>query len=142
MFFRNKKIKIPTFEDRMDTLRGLGFKVDRDGGKATVSKLGCAAVIEDVRGSAPNAGKAGVVIGKEIGLLVNGGFQMFLMTPGGRRVPALAAHLKALHDFQEDLKEGLGLTSLYNESLGTTSDRHLYDRVRDRDAGVPKRVWE
>jgi hypothetical protein len=50
--------------------------------------------------------------------------------------------LKALHEFEEDLKEGLGLESLYNESLGTVSTYYLYDRVKDRDRGVPKRVWE
>ena len=31
---------------------------------------------------------------------------------------------------------------LYNESLGTVSTFYLYDRVKDRDKGVPKRVWE
>jgi hypothetical protein len=40
------------------------------------------------------------------------------------------------------LKEALGLTSLYNEGLGTTSNAHLYDRVEDRDHGVPTRPWE
>ena len=49
---------------------------------------------------------------------------MFWRSPSGRTAPALATHLKALHAFEEDLKEGLGLPSLYNESLGTTSDLH------------------
>jgi hypothetical protein len=40
------------------------------------------------------------------------------------------------------LREGLGLTSLYNEALGTVSTQYLYDRVKDRDHGVPKRAWE
>jgi hypothetical protein len=31
---------------------------------------------------------------------------------------------------------------LYNESLGTVSTFYLYDRVQDRDRGVPKRAWE
>jgi hypothetical protein len=42
----------------------------------------------------------------------------------------------------EDLREGLGLTSLYNLSLGTTSEEHLYDRVVDRDKGAAARPWE
>jgi hypothetical protein len=50
--------------------------------------------------------------------------------------------LVALHNFEEDLKEGLGQEVLYNEALGTVSTLYLYDRVKDRDAGVPKRVWE
>ena len=56
--------------------------------------------------------------------------------------PALAADLTAIHEFEEDLKQSLGQVSLYNESLGTVSTLYLYDRVKDRDAGVPKRAWE
>ena len=36
----------------------------------------------------------------------------------------------------------LGLPSLYNLSLGTTSDEHLYDRVEDRDEGPREHTWE
>ncbi|HEU5399797.1 MAG TPA: hypothetical protein VFU86_00495, partial [Terriglobales bacterium] len=52
---------------------------------------------------------------------------------------------KALHSFTEELKEALGLTSLYNESLGTVSESYHYDRVKDRDLpeqSRPKRPWE
>jgi hypothetical protein len=86
--------------------------------------------------------RAGRIIGNEIGALVDGGFQKFFETSSKRRIPALAADLKAIHAFQEDLREGLGLISLYNESLGTTSTKYLYDRVQDRDHGVPQRPWE
>ena len=59
-----------------------------------------------------------------------------------RRIRAQATHLKNLHSFEEDLREGLGLTSLYNESLGTTTDLHMYDRVEHRDEGDVRRPWE
>ena len=78
----------------------------------------------------------------EIGALVDGGFQKFFRTPSGKKKPALAEELKALHDFEEDAREALGKQSYYNESLGTVSTFYLYDRVKDRDRGVPKRVWE
>ena len=81
-------------------------------------------------------------MGEETGVLVDGGFQKFFRTPSGKEKPALAAELQALHDFEEDLREALGLESLYNQSLGTVSALYLYDRVQDRDRGVPKRVWE
>jgi hypothetical protein len=58
------------------------------------------------------------------------------------RVPATAAHLSALHDFEGDLMEALGETSLYNTALGTISTVYQYDRVKDRDRGVPKRAWD
>ena len=123
-------------------MKSLGFTVASEGaGKARVSKGRCAAVIED-RGDEPHVNRAGVVVGGDIGLLVHGGFQMFWQTAAGKREPALAPQLKALHAFEEDLKEALGLTSLYNESLGTTCDRHMYDRIASRDAGVPVRPWQ
>jgi hypothetical protein len=135
MFFRNEKPRKITFTDRLASLRETGFTVDGQGSKAKVSKLGCAAMIEDRGGEHPSVGKAGIVVGDEIGLLVDGGFQKFFQTPKGRRVPALAEQLRALHAFQEDLREALGLVSLYNQGLGTTFDQHMYDRVKGRDAG-------
>jgi len=53
--------------------------------------------------------------------------------------------LKALHSFSEELKEALGLPSVYNESLGTVSESYQYDRIVDRDkpqAERKKRPWE
>jgi hypothetical protein len=143
MFFRREKPKIPTFQERLDSLRSQGYTVETAAsGGYRVSRNGCAAILEDRGGPHPHVNKSGVLIGNELGFLVNGGYQMFLRTPSGRTLPALAPQLHALHNFDEDLKEALGLTSLYNESLGTTSDQHLYDRVVARDKGVPPRPWE
>ena len=134
MFFRREKPRKVTFADRLETLRQAGFQVQADGSRATANKFGAAATLEDKGDEPPAVDKAGILVGKEIGLLVDGGYQKFFMTPSGRKVPALAEHLKALHDFQEDLREGLGLVSLYNQGLGTTFDQHMYDRVKGRDA--------
>ncbi len=134
MFFRRERPKEITFEERLDRLRKAGFAVEPQGaGRVRTSKNNCTADVEDVPGGLPRVGRAGVVVGSEIGLLVDGGFQKFFRTPSGKRVPALASDLKGLHDFQEDLREALDLVSLYNESLGTTCDLHVYDRVEGRE---------
>jgi len=99
-------------------------------------------VIEDRPGQHPRVNKAGFVLGDEIGLAGEPWLSNVLENARGRTAPALATHLKALHAFEEDLKEGLGLPSLYNESLGTTSDLHLYDRVEHRDKGDADKPWE
>ena len=143
MFFRREKPRQITFENYLESLRTAGFKVESLGsGLARASKLGCAATLKDNSTGHPEIGKIGVVIGNEIGYLVDAGFQKFLRTDSGRKEPAAAPHLRALHTFEEDLKEALGLTSLYNEGLGTTSDQHLYDRVKGRDQGAGRRPWE
>jgi len=143
MFFRNEKPKLPTFEERIAKLKQFGFlSAAESGGRCRVTRDGCGAVIEDLGGGKVAIGKPGLLLGDEIAELVNAGYQMFLRTPSGREAPALAPHLKTLHAFDEDLREGLGLTSLYNLSLGTTSDAHMYDRVTDRDQGPRSRPWE
>ncbi len=86
----------------------------------------------------------GYLIGSEISKLVNKGYQQFLKT-AKTEVPATADHLKALHQFTEEMKEALGLPSLYNESLGTVSESYQYDRIEDRDKpqpSRPKRPWQ
>jgi hypothetical protein len=141
MFFRREKVRPPTFPEHLDALRKAGFTVDAKGSNAHISRDKCAAVIEDHGVDHPYVNKAGILVDGEIAYGVSGGFQSFLRTPSGKTVPALARDLKALHAFEEDLKEALGLTSLYNESLGTTFDQHMYDRVMNRDRGV-KRPWD
>src|SRR5258706_15964698 len=143
MFFRRESPKQITFEQRLDTLRKAGFTVTPiAGSRLMITRDCCAAVLESIGGVPRVAERAGIVMPGGIGKLVDGGFQKFFLAPDGRKKPALAEELKAIHGFQEDLREALGLISLYNESLGTVSTQYLYDRVKDRDRGVPKRPWE
>ena len=142
MFFRRERPKNPTFQERLSQLKSLGFIVTPRNGGVRVTRGCCAVDLGDREGGVHIAERAGIRMGEEIGRLVDGGFQKFFRTSSGKTKPALAEELKALHDFEEDLKEGLGQESFYNESLGTVSTFYLYDRLQDRDRGVPKRVWE
>lgn len=142
MFFRREKPRVPTFADRLQRLADAGFQVERQpDGAAKAGRDVCAALVHPVDGGPPRVEKAGILLQGEIAWVVDAGYQKFLQTPTGRTAPALASHLKALHAFEEDLREGLGLVSLYNESLGTTNDLHMYDRVAGRDRGAPK-PWD
>lgn len=145
MFFRREKAKVLTFDDYQNQARSAGFTVEgQGGGRVRISRDGVAAVIEAApAGEQPRfVERAGVMIGQEIAYLVDAGYQKFLATGSGKRRPATAVDLNLVQNFQEDLREALGLTSLYNESLGTVSNKYLYDRVVDRDRGVPHRAWE
>jgi len=143
MFFRRERPKNATFAERLDNLRKAGFMVTPQAdGWTQVSRGGCAIDLKEESSVVRHRERAGILVGGETGALVDGGYQKFFRTPSGKKKPALAGELKALHDFEEDLREGLGEQSLYNESLGTVSTFYLYDRVKDRDRGVPKRVWE
>jgi hypothetical protein len=144
MFFRRARPKELTLDERLDQVRRAGFAVTTqpDPHQVRISR-GCYAVVLDFQEAELRVAEpAGIVMNGETGVLTDGGFQKFFLTPSGKRQPALAADLRGLHDFQEDLREALGQVGLYNEALGTVSTFYLYDRVKDRDKGVAKRAWE
>lgn len=143
MFFRRERPKNPTFSERVENVRRAGFTVDQiDGGAVRVSRQGIAADLEEFDDSVRVRTRAGALMNGEIGALIDGGYQKLFRTPSGKERAGLADDLKAIHDFEEDLKEALGEQSYYNESLGTVSTYYLYDRVANRDRGVPRRAWE
>ena len=143
MFFRREKPKVLTLADRVANLKQFGITSQSEsGGKVRVSRGNVAAILEDRGTEPPHIAACGVVVGSEIAEPWSGGYQMFLATPSGKKMPARAEHLHALHDFGEDLREGLGIESYYNEGLGSTSAHHMYDRVEERDATQDKKPWE
>ncbi len=138
----SKKIKPPTFEEALASLREHLFDVAPVPGVANqvrVAKHGCAAVLAPATGAvATIVAKPGFLVGGKIARLVDHGFQKFLKSEA-LELPATADALRAIHRFNEELTEALGSDSLYNESLGTVSDRYLYDRVKGRDLPEAKR---
>ena len=143
MFFRRERPKNPTFQERLENVRRAGFELKTlSGATVRISRGGVAADLAEADASVQIVTRAGMEMNGEIGALIDGGYQKLFRTPSGKQKPALAGELKAIHDFEEDLKEALGEQSYYNESLGTVSTYYLYDRVQNRDRGVPKRAWE
>jgi hypothetical protein len=137
-----------SYEEAVDHLRSHEFDVLEAPGVANrifVKKYGCSAAIEKTaEGGVKLFAKPGYLLGGQIARLTDKGYQKFFKTTK-LEVPATADQLKALHQFAEELKEASGSVSLYNEALGTVSDRYVYDRVEDRDApeaARPKRPWE
>jgi hypothetical protein len=142
------KVDQRTYEDAVAWLRDHGFDlIEAPGTQARIflKKYGCSAAIQKTEdGGVKIFCFPGYLVGTEISKLINRGYQQFLMT-AKTEVPATADHLKALHQFAEEMKEALGLPSLYNESLGTVSESYQYDRIKDRDEPAverPKRPWE
>ena len=134
-----KKTPQRSFNDVLSVLGGQRFDVApaQDGAKRVpnafqVRKYGCAAEIAPAPdGTTEILSRPGVLVGGEIARLLDRGYQKFFKT-SKLEIPATADHLRSLHEFSEELKEAMGATSLYNESLGTTSDLYQYDRVKGR----------
>ena len=143
-----KKQEQPTYEEAVNWLREHGFDILEAPGtqnRVFLKKMNVSAAIEKADdGGTRVFARPGYLLGSEISRLVDKGYQKFLKT-SKTEVPATADHLKAMHQFSEELREAMGDVSLYNESLGTVSDRYEYDRVKDRDlpeSQRPKRAWE
>ncbi len=139
-------VEQPTYEQAVEWFRGNGFDILEAPGtqnRVFLKKYNVSAAIE----RAPEGGvklfaRPGYLIGGEIAKLVDKGYQKFLKTTKAE-VPATADHLKALHDFDQELRTATGIPSLYNEALGSVSDAYVYDRVEKRDdPNRPKRPWE
>ena len=95
-------------------------------------KYGCAAEIAEAPdGTVWMLARPGWLLNGEISRLLDRGYQKFFKS-SKLEIPATADHLRAIHEFSEELKEATGATSLYNEALGTTSDVYNYDRVKGR----------
>lgn len=143
MFFRHQRPQVLSFDDHLSKARAGGFNVQSASGGTRIERAGVACVVREGQGGIPTMVESpGIVMGNEIGGLTDGGFQKFFRTPHGRIKPALAEELVAVQNFSEDLREAFGLTSLYNESLGTVSTQYVYDRVKGRDSGTSPKPWE
>jgi hypothetical protein len=144
-----RKLRHPGFDQTLDQLRGHGFDVTPYAGAPggmLISKHGAGAVLVPVEEApAAFAIRPGVAVRGEVGRLLDRGYQKFIKT-SKYELPASAAQLQAIHAFSEELKEQIGAISLYNESLGTTSDLYEYDRLKGREdeAAHPAagRPWE
>jgi hypothetical protein len=142
------KVEERTYEDAVQYLRDHGFDlIEAPGtpGRVFVRKYNVSAAIQkDGETGVKIFAYPGYLISGEISKLINRGYQQVLKT-SKTEVAATADHLKSLQQFSEELKEALGLPSLYNESLGTVSEAYQYDRIVGRDkpaADRPKRPWE
>jgi hypothetical protein len=141
-----KKMKPRSLDEVVSQLRTHQFDVREVPGVANrvpahqvmVSKHGCAAILgraQDGKGVVLMH-KPGLLLGGEIAILLDRGFQKFFKT-SKLEMAATADRLKAEHRFAEELDEITGEISLYNESLGSVSDEYMYDRLKGRDTDAP-----
>ena len=132
------KSRTPNFDQMLEILRAHDFDVapyaEVPGG-FLVSKHGAGAVLVAAEGKDVPAAIVegpGALVAGEVALLLDRGYQKFIKT-SKFELPASAIQLQAIHLFSEELRQLTGGTSLYNQSLGTTSDVYEYDRLKGRE---------
>jgi hypothetical protein len=123
---------------QIETLAALGFAVGSTRGVVRVEKYGSGA---EFRKGSDDLYQMTVVptimLKGRFTRLWDAGYQKFLLTDDGLKLPALAQHLSNLRRFNEELRTALGVPTFYNEALGSVSQVSVYDRVKGRKGDVP-----
>lgn len=122
----------------LEALPERSFRVSSTGGVVRVERYGCGAEFRRLDGdryrmTVPPT----IVLQGQFTRLWDAGYQKFLITDDGRKVPALAPQLQHMRRFNEELRTALGIPTYYNEALGSTSQISEYDRVKGEPGAVP-----
>jgi hypothetical protein len=122
----------------IESLAALGFAVGSTRGVVRVEKYGCGA---EFRKGTDDLYQMTIIptimLKGQFTRLWDAGYQKFLLTDEGLKLPALAFHLANLRKFNEELLTALGVPTFYNEALGSVSQVSVYDRVKGRKGDVP-----
>jgi len=122
----------------IESLAALGFAVGSTRGVVRVEKYGCGAEFrKGTDGTYQMTILPTIMLKGQFTRLWDAGYQKFLLTDDGQKVPALAQHLQNLRKFNEELRTALGVPTFYNEALGSVSQVSVYDRVKGRKGDVP-----
>jgi hypothetical protein len=128
-------------KQQMDGLAALGFSVGSTRGVVRVEKYGCGAEFrQNQDGRFQMTVLPTIMLKGQFARLWDAGYQKFLLSDEGVKLPALAEQLVNLRKFNEELRTALGVPTFYNEALGSVSALSVYDRVKGRVGDVPDKT--
>jgi hypothetical protein len=135
MWYVNTKFEAKIVES---ILPKYGFTVRSSGGVARVEKYNCGSEFRKLPDRTyqmtelPSIMKQG-----QFTHLWDAGYQKFLITKDGSKLPAIVTELADLRQFNEELRTALGVPTYYNEALGSVAHISVYDRLKGRRGDIP-----
>ena len=115
----------------LEALPALNFRVNSTGGVVRVEKYGCGAEFRRHQGERYRMTiMPTLLLAGQFTRLWDAGYQKFLITDDGRKLPALTSQLQQMRRFNEELRSALGIPAYYNEALGSVSQVSEYDRLK------------
>lgn len=125
-------------QPQIESLSAKAFLVRNSGGVVRIEKYDCGAELR----KEPHGGFRMTIIPSimfhgQFTRLWDAGYQKFLLTTDGRKVPIRVDELSNLRRFNEELRTALGVSTYYNEALGSTCHYSVYDRVKGRVGDDP-----
>jgi hypothetical protein len=135
MWYVNAKFPAKKIEG---SLPQLGFTVRSSGGVARVEKYNCGSEFRKAPdGNYQMTELPAIMKNGQFTQLWDAGYQKFLITRDGRKLPAIVSELSDLRKFNEELRFALGVPAYYNEALGSTCHYSVYDRLKGRAGDDP-----
>jgi len=123
---------------QVESLSAKGFLVRSSGGVVRIEKYGCGAELrKSPSGRYQMTIIPSIMFQGQFTHLWDAGYQKFLLTNEGHKVPIRVNQLGDLRRFNEELRIALGVPTYYNEALGSTCHYSVYDRVKGRTGDVP-----
>jgi len=134
MWYVNKSF----LQAQVESLGAKGFTVRSSGGVARIEKYGCGAELrKGPDGNFQMTIIPSIMFQGQFTHLCDAGYQKFLLTHDGRKIPIRVNQLGDLRRFNEELRTALHVATYYNEALGSTCHYSVYDRVKGRVGDVP-----
>jgi len=134
MWYVNKSFT----QAQVESLGAKGFMVRSSGGVARIEKYSCGAELRKrPDGDFQMTIIPSIMFQGQFTHLWDAGYQKFLLTHDGRKIPIRVTQLGDLRRFNEELRSALGVNTYYNEALGSTCQYSVYDRVKGRVGDVP-----
>ena len=134
MWYVNKQFD----QAQVESLSSKGFLVRSSGGVVRIEKHDCGAELRRTpEGVYQMTVMPSIMLQGQFTRLWDAGYQKFLLTNDGHKVPIRVAELGNLRRFNEELRTALGVPTYYNEALGSTCHYSVYDRVKGRTGDVP-----
>lgn len=122
----------------IESMAALGFSVGATRGVVRVEKYGSGTEFrQEPDGRFQMTVLPTIMHNGQFTKLWDAGYQKFLLTDDGHKIPALATHLQNLRKFNEEMRTSLGVPTFYNEALGSVSQISVYDRVKGRKGDDP-----
>jgi hypothetical protein len=123
---------------QIESLSPKGFLVRSSGGVVRIERYGCAAELRKTpEGLYQMTLLPAIMYQGQFTRLWDAGYQKFLLTHDNRKIPVRVNQLMDLRRFNEELRTALGVSTYYNEALGSTCHVSVYDRLKGRPGAVP-----
>ena len=134
MWYVNKSFE----QSQIEGLSAKGFLVRSSGGVVRIEKYGCGAELrKSPQGQYQMTVIPSIMHQGHFAHLWDAGYQKFLLTHDGHKIPIRVSQLDDLRRFNEELRTALGVVTYYNEAIGSTCQYSVYDRVKGRAGDVP-----